>query len=75
MRNKILPDLNFVSSSQIESKFNYYNIHTGYWEPFIEGLNIEFMYDKQMNSRVIQLIGKESIDLNISRDFVGVLSY
>ena len=68
-------DGSFVSQSQLDASFDYYNIKNGYWEPFIEGLDIEFQYDKQFESSVIQIKGKESINLNISPDFVAVLNY
>jgi hypothetical protein len=68
-------DGSFVSQSHIEAEFDYYNIQNGYWEPFIEGLDIEFQYDKQMESKVVQIKGKESINLNISPQFVSVLNY
>lgn len=68
-------DGSFVSQSQLEASFDYYNIKNGYWEPFVEGLDIEFQYDKQLESKVIQVKAKESINLNISPDFVAVLNY
>lgn len=67
-------DGSFVSQSQLDAQFSYYNINNGYWEPFIEGLNIAFEYDKQGESKVIQIKGKESINLNLSPDFVAVVN-
>lgn len=68
-------DGSFVSEAQLDAAFDYYNIKNGYWEPFAEGLNIEFQYDKQIESSVIQIKGKESINLNLSPDFVAVMDY
>jgi hypothetical protein len=68
-------DGSFVSQAHLEAAFDYYNIKNGYWEPFAEGLNIEFQYDKQIESSVIQIKGKESINLNVSPDFVAVMDY
>lgn len=74
MRENRIED-SFVSQAQLEAAFDYYNIKNGYWEPFIEGLDIEFQFDKQAESQFIQIKGKESINLNISPDFVSVLNY
>lgn len=68
-------DGSFVSNAQLDASFDYYNIKNGAWEPFVEGLDIEFLYDRQVNSSVIQVKGKESINLNISPDFVAVMNY
>jgi hypothetical protein len=63
-----------VSQSQLEAQFSYYSINNENWEPFIEGLNITFGYDKQDKKKVVLIKGKESIDLNISPDFVSVIN-
>ena len=55
----------FQSQAFLDASFDYYNIKNGYWEPFIEGLDIEFQYDRQQESSVIQVKGKDSINLNI----------
>lgn len=68
-------DGSFVSQAHIDANFDYYNIKNGFWEPFIEGMNIEFEYDKQLESKIIQIKGSESINLNISPEFVSILSY
>ena len=64
----------FQSQAVLDASFDYYNIKNGYWEPFIEGLDIEFQYDKQQENSVIQIKGKDSINLNISPDFVSVIA-
>ena len=68
-------DGSFTSQSKLLANFKYYNVNNGYWEPFVEGLNISFEYDKQSESRVFQVKGKELINLNLSPDFVAVINY
>jgi hypothetical protein len=68
-------DGSFVSQAHINANFDYYNIGNGYWEPFIEGMDIEFEYDKQLQNKIIQIKGNESINLNISPEFVSILNY
>lgn len=68
-------DGSFVSESHLAANFTYYNVHNGYWEPFIEGLNISFEYDKQGDNKIFQIKGKDFININISPDFVNVINY
>lgn len=70
-----LKDGSFQSEAVLDASFDYYNIKTCYWEPFIEGLDINFQYDKQFNNSVIQVKGKDSLNLNISPDFVSIITY
>ncbi|CAI2385812.1 unnamed protein product [Moneuplotes crassus] len=69
-----LKDGSFQSQALVDASFDYYNIKTCYWEPFIEGLEIEFQYDKQLTNSVIQVKGKDSLNLNISPDFVTIIT-
>ena len=68
-------DGNFTSESVLLANLKYYNVNNGYWEPFVEGLNISFEYDKQFETRVFQVKGKELINFNLSPDFVAVINY
>lgn len=70
----IRTDGSFVSQSQMNASFYYYNSINGYWEPCIEGLDIEFFYDKQGESKVFQVKGKELINMNISPSLISVVN-
>jgi len=37
----------FTSEMKFRSKIEYYNLKAGFWEPFIEMLEMKIMYDKQ----------------------------
>lgn len=69
-----LKDGSFQSQALVDASFDYYNIKICYWEPFVEGLEIEFQYDKQLTNSVIQVKGKDSLNLNISPDFVSIIT-
>lgn len=67
-------DGSFVSQSQLNASFYYYNSINGYWEPCIESLDIEFFYDMQGESKVFQVKGKELINMNISPSLISVIN-